>query len=377
MASNSGSCDWQGRSGGWNSQGAASVGGSSSDAWDHVRPDPVDWPSTCTSCSWPAAGAEENAEEEETIAVSVTPQATGEGSSRVRTGRWQRRLQQRAPPQTAAVAARHRQRPQPLARDPQPLPNWVPPPLPLTGRVPPPLPHPPPTEGPPPPPSFPPHPPLTMDVLGKWMAVRCSALGHWKQHNAALKWFRLEMCKKLETDPQACQIDVLPNDAVPVPTLVHDTKGTGFRFDMSEMRLWDWRDMLFQLSDESRRWVIEGTEGCSSGGVTRCEFSMRRYSYAHLQHLIALENDAPIEERMPEYDFVLHRGNGTAIRLHPQWSNTKFSCYALACHASEVPIPRDGLGTSEGPGTVRWYKNLDVQREVKFDATKGPAKTYP
>jgi len=216
------------------------------------------------------------------------------------------------------------------------------------------------------------------------MAVRCSGLGHWKQHNAALKWFRFEMEQKLRNDPRACPIKVLPDAAVWVPLLVHDTKGTGYHFDMDQKRQWDWRDMLFQLTDESRLWVVEGADYRSRGegaegrsrGVTRCEFSARQHSYAHVQHMIANEKGRPIEERKPEYDFVLHRTNGTAIRLHPQWNETKFPCYALAPHASEVPIPRGGLGASEGPGTVYWYKTLGVQREVRFDGTKGNTKQY-
>ena len=139
--------------------------------------------------------------------------------------------------------------------------------------------------------------------------------------------------------------------------------------------------MLFQLTDESMLYVVEGADYRSRGkgaegrirGVTRCEFSARPNSYAHVQHMIALENGRPIEERMPEYDFVLHRANGTAIRLHPRWKETKFPCYALAPHASEVPIPSGGLGASEGPGG---YKTKDVQREVRFDGNKGNTKQY-
>ena len=383
MASNSGSHGREDRSSGWSWEDAASNAGSSSDAWDHVPRDPADWPSTCTSCSVTASGAEDNAEEEETAAVSVTPQATGEGSRIVRPGRWSRRTQQQAPPlaglpETAAVAAELQQQPPP----PQPLTGTAPPPPPYP---PPPGGPPPPTKGTPPPPPFPPYPPLALDVLGEWMAVRCSGLGHWKQHNAALKWFRFEMEQTRRNDPKAAvAVKVLPNCAMWIPSLVHDPTGTGYHFDMAQQRQWDWRDMLFQLTDESILYVVEGADYRSRGegaegrsrGVTRCEFSARQHSYAHVQHMIAHENGRPIEERMPEYDFVLHRANGTAIRLHPRWKETKFPCYAVAPHASEVPIPSGGLGASEGPGTVCWYKTKDVQREVRFDGNKGNTKQY-
>ena len=92
------------------------------------------------------------------------------------------------------------------------------------------------------------------------MAVRCSGLGHWKQHNAALKWFRFEMEQTLRNDPRACPVNEFPNAAVWVPLLVHAPKGTGYHFDMEQKRQWDWRDMLFQLTDESRLWVVEGAD---------------------------------------------------------------------------------------------------------------------
>ena len=45
------------------------------------------------------------------------------------------------------------------------------------------------------------------------------------------------------------------------------------------------------------------------------------------------------------------RVDGSAVRLHPQWSKTAVESYAVEGHAEEVEIPAHGLGESGGPGT--------------------------
>ena len=66
------------------------------------------------------------------------------------------------------------------------------------------------------------------------------------------------------------------------------------------------------------------------------------------------------------------RVDGSAVRLHPQWSKTAVESYAAEGHAEEVAIPAHGLGESDGPGTYRHFKDLGTQRRLKFDGTKRP-----
>ena len=84
-----------------------------------------------------------------------------------------------------------------------------------------------------------------------------------------------------------------------------------------------------------------------------------------------------IKNKTPEFDFIIFRSCGTAIRLHPDWNHGKFRCYNADAHATEAPIPRHGLGRTEGSGTVRRYKDMGVLRSLSFDTAKGKEKNYP
>ena len=103
----------------------------------------------------------------------------------------------------------------------------------------------------------------------------------YKQHNAALKWFR---------DQQEN-----PDDPANSPPLVFDADGTasavaeidhkipgntvGWAWK-DEYRMWSWHEMIAQLTDDSRRLVVTGPEGHSSG-LVGCSFAVRPNSYDH------------------------------------------------------------------------------------------------
>ena len=70
------------------------------------------------------------------------------------------------------------------------------------------------------------------------------------------------------------------------------------------------------------------------------------------------------------WDFVLHRDDGTGVRLHPNWSNRKVAAFALSPHADTVQSPKAGLGQSDGRGTFRYYADLGVERTFHFDCPK-------
>ena len=72
------------------------------------------------------------------------------------------------------------------------------------------------------------------------------------------------------------------------------------------------------------------------------------------------------------WDFVLHREDGTAIRLHPQWSTPNVEAYDAEGHVPEVQQPRAGLGRSDGRGTYRYYKAVGANLHFKFDTAKRP-----
>ena len=66
------------------------------------------------------------------------------------------------------------------------------------------------------------------------------------------------------------------------------------------------------------------------------------------------------------WDFVLKRSDGSAVRLHPQWSTPKVETYAVEGHETPVQTPHSGLGGSDGRGTYRHYKALGNQKTLRF-----------
>ena len=64
----------------------------------------------------------------------------------------------------------------------------------------------------------------------------------------------------------------------------------------------------------------------------------------------------------------MSRSDGTALRLHPSWSNRRVKVFLVEGH--ELPVMPKGLGKSEGLGTFRRYLQQDMVKEVRFDAAK-------
>ena len=135
-----------------------------------------------------------------------------------------------------------------------------------------------------------------------------------------------------------------------------------YDFDENLCHGWSWFEMVAQLDAESMAFVVNGADGRSCGLVS-CSFALRPNSHHHKRH-------HQLQVRV--WDFVLTRVDGSAVRLHPQWSTTAVESYAVEGHAEEVEIPAHGLGESDGPGTYRHFKDVGTQRMLKFDGTKRP-----
>ena len=76
--------------------------------------------------------------------------------------------------------------------------------------------------------------------------------------------------------------------------------------------------------------------------------------------------------KLLRFDFLLLRDDGSGIRIHPEWSHSKFNMYEVEPHSSPVRPPRNGLGQSDGRGTFKWYKSVGTQPiQGRFDGTKG------
>ena len=117
--------------------------------------------------------------------------------------------------------------------------------------------------------------------------------------------------------------------------------------------------MVAQLNEASLRYVVE--DGDETRGLVGCEFRKRTGSYDHSRQVQGPANPA----QLLCWDFVLKRSDGTAVRLHPEWSTPKVSTYAVEGH-EETQIPRNGLGMSDGRGTFKYYKEVGQARTLKF-----------
>ena len=143
-----------------------------------------------------------------------------------------------------------------------------------------------------------------------------------------------------------------------VAAIVHPP-GPKYWFVETDMRVWSWWEMVAQLDEASLRYVVE--DGDETRGLVGCEFRKRTGSYDHSRQVQGPANPA----QLLCWDFVLKRSDGTAVRLHPEWSNPKVSTYAVEGHG-ETQIPRNGLGMSDGRGTFKYYKEVGQARTLKF-----------
>ena len=179
--------------------------------------------------------------------------------------------------------------------------------------------------------------------------------GDFKQHSAALKFFR-EQC---ESDGRGEGVILSNSHKAEVAAIIHPP-GTEFWFDHADMRVWSWWEMVAQMNEESIRYVVE--DGDSSRGLVGCEFRPRTGSYDHSRHV---QPAYSVRARLRCWDFILRRSDGTAVRLHPEWSKDKIPTFAVEGQGV-TQIPRNGLGMSDGHGTFSYYRNLGQERQLKF-----------
>ena len=78
-----------------------------------------------------------------------------------------------------------------------------------------------------------------------------------------------------------------------------------------------------------------------------------------------------LDRKLPVWDFVILRADGTATRLHPDWAKTYIETFAPQGYEDPVMEPAKGLGKSDGPGTYRWYKEvIGTMKYLRFDANR-------
>ena len=196
--------------------------------------------------------------------------------------------------------------------------------------------------------------------------------GGYRQHNAALKFFRWQ--QELPDDPlQSPCLEFHASAPTAVGVIDHSTKGMTWK-STDEWTQWCWHEMIAQLDEPSMEEVVNGPSG-RSGGLVGCSFAIRPGSYDHKRHHMLRQTDPnPPEKKLPIWDFVVHRKDGSAIRLHPSWSKKDVEKVEEPEHAEALAVvtvpPRSGLGRSDGRGTYKKYKNISGTKNMQFDKAK-------
>ena len=196
---------------------------------------------------------------------------------------------------------------------------------------------------------------------------------HRRQHNAALKFLRDDAALADEAERECAAV-------MQIGKIVKQKRGKGYaNMDYSwkdgETVAWSWHEMIAHMEPETRAFVVNG-EGGSSGGLLACSVSRRPNSYGHKMCHAANEGQQPptpaakAGEHQAEYDFVVERADGSAVRFHPDWCNKKFPIYSVNPHAAPVSAPPRYGGTC-GPGTYKGHKKMDKSKDGVFDAQRG------
>ena len=95
---------------------------------------------------------------------------------------------------------------------------------------------------------------------------------HYKQHNAALKYFRM-IC---ENHTEGITFSNSHKAAV---AAIEHAPGMSYTLDEGDMREWSWWELVAQLDIESMKYVVE--DGDDSRGLIGCVFRVRPGSYDH------------------------------------------------------------------------------------------------
>ena len=144
--------------------------------------------------------------------------------------------------------------------------------------------------------------------------------GQWRQHNAALNWFRTRCEREGHYEGFA-----LENSHVAAVAAIVHPRGEEYHFVEDDLHEWSWHEMVAQLDRVSLEKVVQ--DGDPTRGLVGCEFRPRRNSSDH----------GP-QSRLRDWDFLLVRSDNSAVRLHPEWKTTNISVHAVELRLSKYEI---------------------------------------
>ena len=188
--------------------------------------------------------------------------------------------------------------------------------------------------------------------------------GACSQHNVALKYFRGEQ-ERLDDPFQSPSLEFHASAPIAV-AVIHHPKGMAWSFT-GEWRQWCWHEMIAQLDDTSMEKVVNGFEG-RSRGLVGCSLAIRPGSYY-------VKTATNSKRQLPYWDFVVHRNDGSGIRLDPQYEGNVVETIEEPGPGEEWAVtvpPRRGIARSDGPFASKKYKDSGIIEKMRFDASKKP-----
>ena len=149
--------------------------------------------------------------------------------------------------------------------------------------------------------------------------------------------------------------------SVHVRKVIHDKRGPGFTFDMTDhgWTQWNWQQMLSHLDEDSLKYVVQGPESRSSG-ILKCSVDPRPGSYDHKTQVQVAH-----KRQLLIYDFVILRNDGSRCYMHPHWQGTKIDCQE-GLPSEPAQVPAKGLGMSDGHGTFRTMVSSKYNYQLRF-----------
>ena len=186
--------------------------------------------------------------------------------------------------------------------------------------------------------------------------------------NTALKSIRFQGEEPEGTPIDWDGVDLTHSDPYLVLTL---RRGKGPAFSMVEpQQPWSWRKMLNRFDDATLTRIIgPGVTGIfclpmqSMAGVS---------SYDHKREHFAKHGGVRFADAapVPVWDFVIHRGDGERVRLHPNQTNKKVS---ISMMGAPIPTAADGPQAEFHEQTLhdRQVENLKKERLGPDEDTRG------
>ena len=159
-----------------------------------------------------------------------------------------------------------------------------------------------------------------MAIFVTFEEIRAAGKQDWRSDNTALKSIRFQT-ESIRLDWSG--VDLTHSDPYLVLTVRRD-KGPAFSM-VEPQQPWSWRKMLNRFDDHTLTRIIG--PGVTGIFCLPMQSMAGASSYDHKREHFAKHGGVRFADAapVPVWDFVIHRGDGERVRLHPNQTNKKVS----------------------------------------------------